>query len=141
MDTRISDSLSTRRSPALMAGIFGVVALLLASIGLYGVMAYAVTQRTREFGVRLALGAQRTDVLRLVFLEGARLAALGLALGVVISLAAAGYISSFLFGITAHNPIAYAGVAAVLAAVASVACLLPAQRATAVDPIVALRAD
>jgi ABC-type antimicrobial peptide transport system permease subunit len=100
-----------------------------------------VTQRTREFGVRLALGAQRTDVLRLVFLEGARLAALGLALGVVISLAAAGYISSFLFGITAHNPIAYAGVAAVLAAVASVACLLPAQRATAVDPIVALRAD
>jgi predicted permease len=141
MDTRVSDSLSTRRSPALMAGIFGIVALLLASIGLYGVMAYAVVQRTREFGVRLALGAQRTDVLRLVFLEGARLAALGLVLGMAISLAAAGYISSFLFGITSHDPIAYAGVGAVLAAVASVACLLPAHRATSVDPIIALRAD
>jgi predicted permease len=141
MDTRIADSLSTRRSPALMAGIFGVVALLLASIGLYGVMAYAVVQRTREFGVRLALGAQRSDVLRMVFLEGARLAALGLALGAAISLAAASFISSFLFGVTSHDPIAYAGVGAVLAAVASVACLLPAQRATAVDPIVALRAD
>ena len=141
MDARVSDSLSARRSPALMAGIFGIVALLLASIGLYGVMAYAVVQRTREFGVRLALGAQRTDVLRLVFLEGARLAALGLALGAAISLAAAGYLSSFLFGVTSHDPVAYAAVGALLAAVASVACLLPAQHATAVDPIVALRAD
>jgi predicted permease len=141
MDTRIADSLSTRRSPALMAGIFGVVALLLASIGLYGVMAYAVVQRTREFGVRLALGAQRSDVLRLVFLEGARLAALGLALGISISLVAVNYISSFLFGVTSHDPFAYAGAGAVLAAVASVACLLPARRATVVDPIVALRAD
>jgi predicted permease len=141
METRVSDSLSTRRSPALMAGIFSVVALLLSSIGLYGVMAYAVVQRTREFGVRLALGAQRTDVLRLVFLEGARLAGLGLALGMAISLAAAGYISSFLFGVTSYDPIAYAGVAAVLATVTSMACLLPARRATAVDPIVALRTD
>jgi predicted permease len=141
MDTRISDSLSTRRSPALTAGIFGVVALLLASIGLYGVMAYAVVQRTREFGVRLALGAQRIDVLRMVFIEGARLAALGLALGMAISLAAASYISSFLFGVTSHDPVAYAGVGAVLAVVASAACLVPAHRATSVDPVVALRAD
>lgn len=141
METRISDSLSARRSPALMAAIFGVVALLLASIGIYGVMAYAVVQRTREFGVRLALGAQRIDVLRLVFLEGARLAALGLALGMAFSLGAAGYISSFLFGVTSRDPIAYAGVGAVLAAVASIACLLPAYRATAVDPIESLRAE
>jgi predicted permease len=141
MDVRISDSLSTRRSPALMAGVFGIVALLLASIGLYGVMAYAVVQRTREFGVRLALGAQRTDLLRLVFFEGVRLAALGVALGVVISLATANYISSFLFGVTSHDPFAYICAAMVLAAVASIACLLPARRATSVDPIVALRAN
>ncbi len=141
MDTRVSDSLSTRRSPALMAAIFGAMALLLASIGLYGIMAYAVVQRTREFGVRLALGAQRTDVLRLVFLEGARLAALGVALGMAISLAASSYISSFLFGVTSYDPVAYAGVCTILASVASVACLLPAHRATAVDPIIALRAD
>ncbi|HEY5228740.1 MAG TPA: ADOP family duplicated permease, partial [Opitutaceae bacterium] len=109
MDYRISDSLATRRSPALMAGIFGVTALLLAAVGLYGVMAYAVVQRTREFGVRLALGAQRTDVLRLVFLEGVRLAAAGVAAGLAVSLLLSRYMESFLFGVRAYDPVAYAG--------------------------------
>jgi predicted permease len=141
MDARIYDSLATRRSPALMAAIFAFTALLLAAIGLYGVMAYAVVQRTREFGVRLALGAQRADVLRLVLGQGVRLAAIGLAAGLAASLLLTGFMSSLLFGLTASNPLAYAGVAAVLAAVAGLACLIPALRATRVDPNVALRCE
>ena len=141
MDVRIYDSLATRRSPAFMAGIFAFTALLLAAIGLYGVMAYAVVQRTREFGVRLALGAQRADVLRLVLGQGVRLAAMGLAAGLAAALLLTGFMSSLLFGLTASNPLAYAGVAAVLAAVAGLACLIPALRATRVDPNVALRCE
>ena len=141
MDVRIYDSLATRRSPALMAGIFAFTALLLAAIGLYGVMAYSVVQRTREFGVRLALGAQRADVLRLVLGQGVRLAAIGLAAGLAASLLLTGYMASLLFGLTASNPLAYAGVSAVLAGVAGLACLIPALRATRVDPNVALRCD
>jgi len=141
MDVRITDSLATRRSPALMAGIFGLTALLLATIGLYGVMAYTVVQRTREFGVRLALGAQRVDVLRLVFMEGARLAALGLAVGVAISWIVSSFMGAFLFGVKVHDPWTYVGVSALLAAVAAAACLVPARRATHVDPMEALRCD
>lgn len=141
MEVRISDSLSTRKSPALMAGVFAVSALMLATIGLYGVMAYAVAQRTREFGVRLALGAQGADVLRLVFLEGARLAALGLAAGVAIALLLTRYMASLLYGVEPDSPLTFLGVAGALALVVSVACLLPARRATRVDPMVALRSD
>ena len=141
MDARIYDSLATRRSPAFMAGIFAFTALLLAAIGLYGVMAYAVAQRTREFGVRLALGAQRADVLRLVLGQGVRLAAIGLAAGLAASLVLTGFMSSLLFGLSASNPLAYAGVAAVLSVVAGLACLIPALRATRVDPNVALRCE
>ena len=141
MEVRIDDSLVARRSPALMAGIFALTALLLATIGLYGVMAYTVAQRTSEFGVRMALGAQGRDVLRLVFAEGARLAATGLALGAAGALLLTGFMSSLLFGVNARDPLAFAAVAAVLALVAALACLLPARRATRVDPIVALRSD
>jgi len=141
MEVRVSDSLSTRRSPALMAGIFAASALLLATVGLYGVMAFAVAQRTREFGVRIALGAQDLDVLALVFAEGVRLAAAGLAAGMVLSLFLTRYMSSLLYGVEPNSPLALAGVACVIAAVVSLACLLPARRAAKVDPIVALRSE
>ena len=141
MDLRIEDSLVTRRSPALMAGIFAGTALLLATIGLYGVMAYAVAQRTKEFGVRMALGAQTRDVLRLVFSQGARLAAIGLVLGAVGASILTEFMESLLFGVKPTDPLAYGGVAVLLAAVAALACLLPARRAPRVDPVVALRAE
>jgi predicted permease len=141
MEVRIADSLAGRRSPALLAGIFAVTALLLATIGLYGVMAYSVSQRTNEFGIRMALGAQREDVLRLVFGQGIRLTVIGLAIGVATALLLTGYMSSLLFGVQANDPIALAGVALLIATVAFFATFLPARRATKVDPMVALRAE
>jgi predicted permease len=141
MEARIDDSLATRRAPALMAGIFAFTALLLAAVGLYGVMAYTVAQRTTEFGIRMALGAQPGDVLRLVFVNGARLAALGLALGVLATLLMTGALSSLLFDVKPNDPLALTGVAAMLTAIAAFACFIPARRATKVDPMVALRSD
>jgi predicted permease len=141
MDDVISDSLTTRRSPALMAAVFASSALLLAMVGLYGVMAYAVAQRTREFGVRMALGAQNSDVLRLVLGEGLRLGAAGLCAGLGLSLVLMRFMASLLYGVSAYDPAALATVAAVIAAVACAACLLPARRATQVDPMVALRSE
>jgi predicted permease len=141
MEVRVSDSLSTRRSPALMAAVFAASALLLATIGLYGVMAYAVAQRTREFGVRIALGARSRDVLGLVFVEGLRLGAIGLAAGIALSLVLTRYMASLLYGVDSSDPLALAGVAALIAVVVGLACLLPARRATQVDPMVALRAE
>ena len=104
-------------------------------------MAYAVSQRTREFGIRLALGADPASVLRMVFVEGTRLALLGLVAGSAGALLAARFMASLLFGVKTYDPLAYGAVALILAAVAAVACLLPARRATRVDPIIALRAD
>jgi predicted permease len=141
MDVQISDSLATRRTPALLAAVFAGSALLLATIGLYGVMAYAVAQRTREFGVRIALGARNQDVLRLVFVEGLRLAAIGLAGGVGLSFLLTRYMRSMLYGVSSDDPAALACVAAAIGLIVSVACLVPARRATKVDPIVALRAE
>ncbi len=141
MEVSISDSLSTRRTPALMAGVFAASALFLATFGLYGVMAYAVAQRTREFGVRIALGAQDLDVLRLVFIEGAGLAAAGLGVGIFLSLLLTRFISSLLYGVESNDPLAFAAVAAAITIVVGFACLLPALRATKVDPMVALRAE
>ena len=141
MELKVSDSLSSRRSPALMAAVFAASALLLATLGLYGVMAYAVAQRTREFGVRIALGARSHDVLRMVFLEGIRLALVGLAAGIVLSLLLSRFLASQLYDVRPNDPGALAGVALLIAAVVSVACLLPARRAMKVDPMVALRAE
>ena len=141
METRIDHSLATRRSPALMAGLFAFTALLLATIGLYGVMAYTVSQRTSEFGLRMALGAQRRDVLRLVFGEGARLAAIGLVSGLAIALLLTSALSSLLYGVQPNDPLAFAGVALLLGSVTALACWLPARRATKVDPMIALRAE
>jgi predicted permease len=141
MEMRLSDSLASRRSPALLAGIFAGAALLLATIGLYGVMAYSVAQRIQEFGIRLALGAAARDVLRLVFREGVSLALIGLGLGLAGSLALTQYMTSLLFEVQAHDPLIYGIVGLILAAVTALACWLPARRATKVDPMTALRSE
>jgi putative ABC transport system permease protein len=139
MDQLLVDSLSRSRFTMLLLGIFAAVALLLAAVGIYGLIAYSVTQRTQELGIRIALGAQRRDVLRLVLAQGTRLALLGLALGVLAALALSRLLATLLFGVTATDPLTFAGVAALLAFVALLACFIPARRATRVDPLVALR--
>ncbi|MGH9593430.1 MAG: FtsX-like permease family protein, partial [Bryobacteraceae bacterium] len=139
MEQRMSVSISQQRFSALLLGIFAGIALLLAAVGIYGVVAYAVSLRTHEFGIRIALGAGRGDVLRLVLRHGARLAMLGVAIGLVGSLAATRLIQTLLFGVESYDPATFASVAALLSGVALLACWLPARRATRVDPIVALR--
>jgi len=139
MEQLLADSLSRARFTMLLLGIFAAVALLLAAVGIYGLIAYSVTQRTQELGIRIALGAQRRDVLRLVLGQGTRLTLLGLALGIAAALGITRLLASLLFGISATDPLTFAGVAALLAFVALLACFIPARRATRVDPIVALR--
>jgi predicted permease len=124
-----------------LSGFFGVLALLLAAVGLYGVISFAVTRRTREIGIRMALGAERGSVVWLVGRYAAALVATGAAIGVVGALALTKLIRSFLFGITPQDPAAIAVATVVLAGAAALACYVPARRATQVDPIVALRQD
>ncbi len=139
MDQLLADSLSRSRFTMLLLGIFSVVALVLASVGIYGLIAYSVAQRTQELGIRIALGAQRRDVLRLVLAQGTRLTLLGMAIGVLAALALSRLLATLLFAVSATDPLTFAGVAALLAIVALAACFIPARRATCVDPIVALR--
>ena len=124
---------------ALLSGALGFLALLLASAGIYAVMAYAVTQRTREIGIRMALGAQHKDVLGLVLREGMRLVVAGVAIGLLASIIGSRVLSKFLYGLSALDGLAFAGVSLLLAAMALVACWIPARRAIRVDPMVALR--
>jgi putative ABC transport system permease protein len=139
MQDLIANSVQRRRFSMLLLTIFAAVAMLLAAIGLYGVMSYSVAQRTHEIGIRMALGARRPDVLALVVKQGMALALMGIAAGAMISLAMTRLISGMLFGITATDPLTFAGVAALLGAVAFLANYLPARRASRVDPMVALR--
>jgi len=128
-----------RRFPAFLMGVFAAIALLLAMVGIYGVISYTVSQQTKEIGVRMALGAQRNDVFRHVAGSGMMLAALGVALGLVGAFMLTRVLSGFLFGVTATDPLIFAMVAVILSVVAFAACCIPARRAMRTDPMVALR--
>jgi len=139
MDQLVSNSVAQPRLNLSLLVAFAALALVLAAVGVYGVMAYAVTQRTQEFGIRMALGASPRDVLKQVFLEGGRLAALGLAIGIIAALSLTRLMASMLYGVKPSDPVSLAVAAALLALVALAACYIPARRATRVDPLVALR--
>jgi putative ABC transport system permease protein len=139
MDEWIGRSLEGRRSPMLLLALFGGVALALSAVGIYGVLAFAVAQRTREIGIRQALGADRRSILTLVLRQGMTTAAIGVAVGLVGAVALTGYMRTLLFGVGARDVTVYAGVTALLLAVATAACYIPARRATTVAPTEALR--
>jgi len=139
MDELIAVSLAQQRFNMLLLGLFAVLALILAAVGVYGAMAYAASQRTHEIGIRTALGAQRRDVLRLVMKDGAKIALFGIASGIAGALALTHLMASLLFEVKPTDPATFAGVAILLALVALAACYIPARRAMRVDPMVALR--
>jgi len=139
MEEVISDSLAARRFSLILFGLFATLALLLSSVGIYGVISYLVGQRTQEIGIRIALGARRLDVLRLILGHGAKIAVLGVIIGLVASLALTHLMNKMLYGVSATDPITFVAVAAVLTFVALAASYVPARRAMRVDPIVALR--
>ncbi len=139
MQTIVDEELSPRQMQAKLLGIFAGIALVLASLGIYAVLSYAVAQRTQEIGVRMALGAQRPDILRMVIGRGLALTFAGVGIGLAGAIALTRVLRSLLYGINANDPLTFAAVAATLSAVALLACYIPAYRATRVDPIVALR--
>jgi ABC-type antimicrobial peptide transport system permease subunit len=135
----VSLSAAPRRLPMLLLSAFAGVAMLLAMLGIYGVTSYYVTQRTHEIGVRMALGAQIVDVLKLVLWRAMLLAAIGIGIGIAGAVAVTRYLSTLLFGVKPIDTITFIGVAIVLAVVVLVACLVPARRAAKIDPLEALR--
>src|SRR4029079_2148655 len=135
----VSDRTAQRRLAVMLITVFAAVALLLAAVGIYGVMSYAVAQRTQEIGIRMALGAERRDILRMVLRHGSLMAVTGSGLGLMLALGLARLITSVLFQVSATDPPTFSVVPVVLIAVALLACYIPARRATRVDPLVALR--
>ncbi|HSY58757.1 MAG TPA: FtsX-like permease family protein, partial [Terriglobales bacterium] len=139
LDSLLSDTVAPRRFSTVLLIIFAGLALILAAVGVYGVMNYLVSRRTNEIGLRMALGAQPSDIWRLIVGRGARLAVAGVAIGIVGSLALARLLASLLFEVRASDPITYAAVALLLTGVALLACYFPARRAMRADPMIALR--
>lgn len=139
MEDRMTRSVASQRFYMLLLGLFALLGLLLAAVGIYGVMSQSVAERTNEIGIRMALGAQRRDVLALVLGQGMKLALLGVVLGLAASFGLTRLMQGFLFGVSATNPLTFVAVTVLLTIVAVLACWLPAQRATKVDPLTALR--
>lgn len=139
VDESINDSLLRERLAAMLSGFYGTLALLLAAVGLYGLIAFEVTGRTREIGIRMALGAERGDVLRLVVGQGFKLILIGMGIGIIGALALTRFLTSLLYGVKPTDPLTFIAVSLILTAVALVASYIPARRATEVDPMVALR--
>jgi putative ABC transport system permease protein len=139
MTDRIGGQLAAERMIAVLLSIFGSTALLLAAIGVYGVMAYSVAQRSREIGIRMALGAERIDILRLIVGQGLTLVMIGTGIGLMLALALTRVLTTQLFGISATDPLTFGGIVVLMMVVGLLACYIPARRATKVDPLVALR--
>jgi putative ABC transport system permease protein len=139
MDDWMSVSLARQRFNMLLLGLFAGLAMLLAAVGIYGTMAYRVSQRTNEIGIHMALGAQRTDILKLVLGDGAKLALAGIAVGIAGAAAVTRVMASLLFDVTPTDPVTFIITTLLLAAVALAACYIPARRAMRVDPMVVLR--
>ena len=139
MDAVIEADVADRTRPMILLAVFAGLAVLLACIGVYGVLAYAVAQRTREIGVRMALGAKPLDVTRMIVNRGIRLSAVGLLAGAALAAGLSLLLRSLLFGVRLGAPLIYAGTAGLLLLVALAACLIPARRAASVDPMIALR--
>jgi len=139
MNDVIADSLATKRFAMVLLGVFAALAMVLSSVGIYGVISYAAAQRTHEIGIRMALGARRESVLRMVLSQGGKMAMIGVAIGLAAAFGLTRLMASMLFGVSPNDPLTYLGVAVLLVAVALVACYVPARRATRVNPMVALR--
>jgi putative ABC transport system permease protein len=141
MAHRVADSMMSYRSPMIVLLVFGGTALIMASLGLYGVLTYSVSQRVREIGIRIALGAEPRVIIRLVVLQGLKMTLVGLALGLAGTFAVNRLLGTILYGVGTTDPLTYLTVSGFLLAIALIACYLPARRATKVDPVVALRAE
>jgi putative ABC transport system permease protein len=139
LDERWSTTLAARRFQTLLLGVFAGLALIIATVGIHGVISYAVSRRTHEIGVRMALGARCADVLRMVIWGGMRMTLIGISLGVVAALVLTRFMKNLLFEVSAADPATFAGVVLMLVVVALIASYIPARRATKVDPLLALR--